>query len=206
MSVTKRINGNYSIVTKPYPLGNVTISTHTVYIDGNLQVGGNTQSISHTNTDITDNIIVLNKGETGPGVSSLYSGLQIDRGTGQFVPVLRWSEPAQKWQITNNGSTFLDIVSSSGGGFNLVDDISPQLGGDLDTQDFVIFSTLRNYVAINSNLALATQTVAPPAVAQNNVIYSFAPGGGGTGVYQKSLTTADELVSRNRALVFSLVL
>jgi hypothetical protein len=206
MSVTKRINGNYTITTAPTWDANVTISTHTVYIDGNLQVGGNTQSVTQTNTDITDNIITLNKGETGPGVSVNYSGIQVDRGTGQFLPVLRWSEPDQRWQITNDGSTYQSIVASTGGSFNVVDDTSPQLGGELDVQNFTIFSATSNYVAIDGNLALSTQTVAPPAVAQNNVIYSFAPGGGGTGVYQKSLTTADELVSRNRALVFSLVL
>ena len=52
MSVTKRISGDYTFTTQLDPLANVTISTHTVYIDGNLQVGGNTQTITQTNTDI----------------------------------------------------------------------------------------------------------------------------------------------------------
>jgi hypothetical protein len=49
-------------------------------------------------------------------------------------------------------------------------------------------------------------SVAPTAIVDGNMIYSYQPAGGGSGIYQKSLTTADELVSRNRALVFSLVL
>lgn len=207
MSVTKKVNGNYTITTAPVWDANVTISTHTVYIDGNLQVGGTQQNITQTNTDITDNIITLNKGETGPGVSLDYSGLQVDRGSAQFVPVLRWSEPDQKWQISNDGSTFLDIVSSSGGGFALVDDLSPQLGGDLDTQNYTIFTSTRDFVSIDSNLALTIQTAAPTVTSSEiNMVYAYAPGGGGTGVYQTSLATSDELVSRKRALVFSLVL
>ena len=82
MSTTKRINGQYTITNKDTIGANVIISTGTLFIDGNLQIGGNSQSISHTNTDITDNIIVLNKGETSAGVSSPgYSGIQIDRGS-----------------------------------------------------------------------------------------------------------------------------
>ena len=53
-------------------------------INGNLTVNGNliqSNSISVSDTSIDDNIILLNNGETGAGVTSIESGVNIDRGT-----------------------------------------------------------------------------------------------------------------------------
>jgi hypothetical protein len=47
--------------------------------------------VAATNLDIEDNIIVLNKGETGAGVTLDYSGIQIDRGTLGATSFI-WSE------------------------------------------------------------------------------------------------------------------
>ena len=52
-----------------------------VRITGNLIVEGETTTVNTTNLDIEDNIIVLNKGETGAGVGEGTSGIQIDRGS-----------------------------------------------------------------------------------------------------------------------------
>ena len=77
-----RVNGDYNIKSKDG--GTIVLDPGTsglVYIPGNLTVAGSTTSISTTNTDIEDNIITLNKGETSPGVSLRYSGMEIDRGS-----------------------------------------------------------------------------------------------------------------------------
>jgi hypothetical protein len=52
-------------------------------VQGNLTVNGTTTTIDSANTAITDNVIVLNQGEGGSGVSSLgsISGLEVERGT-----------------------------------------------------------------------------------------------------------------------------
>jgi len=58
-----------------------------ISIGGNLTIGGNiTQSGSHyiTNAEtveVTDNIILLNQGETGDGITAGYAGMVFDRGT-----------------------------------------------------------------------------------------------------------------------------
>lgn len=57
-------------------------------INGDLTVTGNTTSVSSTNLEITDNIIVLNSGETGAGVSLTTSGIQIDRGSRSDAQIL----------------------------------------------------------------------------------------------------------------------
>jgi len=50
-------------------------------IQGDLYVSGTTTTIHVQDLAIFDNIIVLNSGETGAGVTKTYSGLKIDRGT-----------------------------------------------------------------------------------------------------------------------------
>jgi hypothetical protein len=50
-------------------------------------VEGDTFNISTTNLTIEDNIISLNTGEVGPGVSLIYSGIEIERGnTSSITP------------------------------------------------------------------------------------------------------------------------
>lgn len=53
--------------------GNTTIS-------GNLTVNGTTTSIDTTNLEIEDNMVVLNKNQTGEPASSLQSGIEVERG------------------------------------------------------------------------------------------------------------------------------
>ena len=73
--------GDYKITTDAGSTGNVAIDTHTLTVDGNLVVTGSSTTVSSTNTSITDNVIVLNSGESGAGVTSGTSGIEIDRGT-----------------------------------------------------------------------------------------------------------------------------
>ena len=76
-------NGDYTIRTSEG--GTITFDTGPrigqVNVTGNLVVEGDTLTVSAENLDVQDNIIRLNVGETGPGVSLRYSGLEIDRGT-----------------------------------------------------------------------------------------------------------------------------
>jgi len=86
-----QINGDYNIKTK---IGaKIVLDTGTVIgedssvsypgeveIVGNLNVKGNTTTITSSNLEIVDRILTLNKGEIGPGVTQTYSGIEIDRG------------------------------------------------------------------------------------------------------------------------------
>lgn len=71
MAETKRISDQY------------TISAPTIIIDGNLRVSGSTTSVETTNSTITDNIIILNEGETLAGIAggAGTSGIEIERGS-----------------------------------------------------------------------------------------------------------------------------
>ena len=77
-----RVNGDYNIKTKDG--GTIVLdpgAAGEVYITGDLTVAGNTTSVSSINLEVEDNIITLNKGETGAGVTEGFSGIEIDRGS-----------------------------------------------------------------------------------------------------------------------------
>jgi hypothetical protein len=77
-------------------------------ITGNLTVNG-TQTILSTETlKVQDNIIVLNAEETGTPSTNV--GIEVERGTSTNVQV-RWNESTDKWQFTNNGSTYFDLIN-----------------------------------------------------------------------------------------------
>jgi hypothetical protein len=57
------------------------VTTGTVVITGNLNILGKQTNISFTNTNIQDNILLLNAGETNPFVSYGSAGFAIDRGS-----------------------------------------------------------------------------------------------------------------------------
>jgi hypothetical protein len=145
--------------------GNVTIT-------GNLTVNGTTTSVNSNEVNIGDNIIKLNSDETG--TPSQNAGIEIERGTATNVS-LRWNETTDKWQFTNNGSTYLDL--GEGGIEHLLEDTTPELGGDLDTAGFNI--TFGN----NEKAKFGTNT--------NGEIYSdgnnFIVDGLTTGIYQTKI-------------------
>jgi|694.fasta_scaffold107714_2 hypothetical protein len=91
MSKVLRVNeGNYRIIVESG--NNITLDTGlsgTVYINGNLDIQGQTTTIESVNATVKDNVIVLNSGEPGlsgissrteNGVASRTSGILIDRG------------------------------------------------------------------------------------------------------------------------------
>ena len=84
-----RVNGDYNI--RAGDGAKITLDTGpavsggSVLVTGNLVVEGDTFNISTTNLTIEDNIISLNTGEVGPGVSLIYSGIEIERGNTSAV-------------------------------------------------------------------------------------------------------------------------
>ena len=86
-----RVNGDYNI--RAGDGAKITLDTGpaasggSVRVTGNLVVEGDTFNISTSNLTIEDNIISLNTGEVGPGVSLVYSGIEIERGnTSSITP------------------------------------------------------------------------------------------------------------------------
>jgi hypothetical protein len=205
MSKTLRVSTEY------------TLDTPKVTITGDLYVLGDNTVLETENSSIKDNVIVLNDGETGLGVTAGAAGLEIDRGTAPSA-ALRWNEITDRWEISSDGVNFLAIVASSTGTAGLqhvVEDDSPQLGGDLDVNGFSITSDVNTdivltpfdgkRVQVNAPLSLQTLAVEPSMTAGNATIYSGPVSSGGTGVYVSNSLGHPELISKKRALVFSLI-
>jgi hypothetical protein len=80
--VLKVSNDNYTIQTASKITLDPT-SAGTVIITGNLDVKGTTTTVESTNSTIADNILQLNQGQTGNGISSAngyVSGIDVERG------------------------------------------------------------------------------------------------------------------------------
>lgn len=84
-----------------------------VVITGSLTVLGTTTSLETTNTQINDNVIVLNKGEMSAGVTLGTSGLEIDRGS---VDSAQWvyDESTDAWSAKYKTSgNYIPVATNS---------------------------------------------------------------------------------------------
>jgi carbonic anhydrase/acetyltransferase-like protein (isoleucine patch superfamily) len=108
--LTDAPNLKYDTVTQKLTAVNFETLGDTV-IGGNLTVQGTLTSLETTNTTIEDNTVVLNKGETGSGVSSGTSGLEIDRGTSNNTTLL-WTESSNAW-VFKYGTANANIVAGN---------------------------------------------------------------------------------------------
>jgi hypothetical protein len=100
MGQVVQANGDYTI--KASAGGTIRLDTGSnvgfVRVTGSLLVDGDTLTVSAENLNVKDNVIVLNFGETGAGVTLEYSGIQIDRGTLTPAAIL-FDEGADSWFI-----------------------------------------------------------------------------------------------------------
>jgi len=220
MATVKRTSGNLIIQT-PVKTGvnsNITLDTDFVIITGNLNVRGNTTVINSNIQTITDNILTLNSGETGNGVSTLgtTSGIEIDRGSAAGGNVqLIWNESTSTWQVSGmtsgapgDGSQYLNIATTTGGSAisAVVEDPNPVLGGNLNVDGFTIYGNAG--VTLQGILELRNANTVPiSAFSTSTLFYANISGAGTTGLYVlNDQAINEELVTKRRAFGFSLLL
>ena len=108
-----RVNGDYNI--RAGDGAKITLDTGpavsggSVRITGDLVVEGETLTISTTNLTISDNIVKLNQGEIGPGVSLVYSGIEVERGntsasTPQNNASFLYDESTDSWILAHGAA------------------------------------------------------------------------------------------------------
>ena len=83
-----------------------------VIVTGDLTVNGTTTTVNTTELLVEDNLITLNSGETAAGVTAGSAGIEVDRGTATNT-IIRWNESTDRWQFTNNGSTYYNLPIST---------------------------------------------------------------------------------------------
>ena len=108
-----KVNGDYNI--RAGDGAKITLDTGpavsggSVRITGDLVVEGETLTISTTNLTISDNIVKLNQGEVGPGVSLVYSGIEVERGntsasTPQNNASFLYDESTDSWILAHGSA------------------------------------------------------------------------------------------------------
>ena len=99
-----QVSGDYNI--KAGEGATITLDTGAgvgnTRVTGNLIVEGDTLNVSVENLNVQDNIITLNYGETGNGVTLRYSGIEVDRGLESNVSFL-WDENDDSWNLKEGG-------------------------------------------------------------------------------------------------------
>ena len=115
---TVQVSGDYNIKTGE---GNTILldtsgggqsTAGSVIVTGNLEVRGDTLTVEAENLNVKDNIIILNFGEVGPGVSLDYAGIQIDRGDTTGIGEipgdagLYYDESTNTWEFVHGNPGF----------------------------------------------------------------------------------------------------
>lgn len=130
--VLKVSNGDYRIQvsstqttqTSPAIILDTGPGVGTVTITGNLDVKGITTTVESTNTTIADNILTLNYGQTGSGISSTLgyqSGIEVVRGSRDTAQLL-FTEQISHWDPTVNsevtGTFVLQTINKNSNNLN----------------------------------------------------------------------------------------
>lgn len=130
-------NGDYTVSVQSGGVITLNTGAETGYvkITGDLVVEGDTTTVQSENLIVKDNIIELNDGETGAGVTLNTAGIKIDRGTQTDVNILfdealTYNDPISN---TNKSGAFtfrdannaligirVNSISTGGGDLNLI--------------------------------------------------------------------------------------
>lgn len=99
-------NGDYNIKTAEG--GVIRLDTGPgigkVVITGNIFIGGDTTTVNAEQLDVKDNIISLNVGDPGPGVTLRYSGFRVNRGSLTSASIL-YDENDDTWNFVYGSDT-----------------------------------------------------------------------------------------------------
>lgn len=209
MATVKRVDGDYRITTVN-DQDTVTVTTHTLEVQGNLDVSGNLTYINVSELNIKDPFILLNSSNTGSYESN--SGILTHKTDSTFAG-LRYNQDSQEWQVSvDTGTTgetgswvaiATGTVVSGAAGSNT--EIQYNNAGSFGASADFSFDFDNSELTLNGTQRLGNVTSAPAAVANSVAVYYQGVGSGGTGVYVKTDSVDDELVSRSKAIVFGII-
>ena len=170
-------DGNYKVHVKTG--GTIFLDTGfetgTVEISGNLLVKGDQTTVNTAQMDIEDNIITLNSGETGAGITLTSAGIKIERGT---LPdtFFKYDENVNGFIAIDSASALMPLATNKidsrsqplvlDAGSNTVS-VSPTV--DYETKVFTyVAGTLTGYDAANADIVPNAKAVV------DYVAYNFA--------------------------------
>lgn len=109
-TITIDVDSTVVRTTGTQTVGGAKTFSGNIVVQGNLTVSGSTTTVNTETLTIDDNIIVLNDNASGSPTEN--AGIEIERGTSTNV-LFRWNESNDRWEFTNDGSTYYNIPISS---------------------------------------------------------------------------------------------
>ena len=198
MATYKNTNGDWYIT--------VDSGVGTIYVDGNLDVTGNITYVSEI--AVNDAFIAVAANNNGT-VTSM--GMIATKVANTTWAGLRFNTITSQWEISpsvyGNGapiSAYATIATGNAtvGGANTEIQFNDAgaFGANINlTYDFTSSKlTLQGHQVFGN-------TATPANVANSVAVYSNVVGAGGTGLYFTSSAANDELVSKSKAIVFSII-
>lgn len=159
-----------------------------VTVTGDLTVSGTTTTVNTETILLADNVITLNSNETG--TPSENAGVEVERGTSDNT-VLRWNETSDKWELTEDGTNFYEVINENDIGTSVqaydadtakYDDVTANFTGTLQNggSDVVVDTDIGSTVlAYDSNLQSFVSTFTLPT-ADSTSGYVLQTDGSGT--------------------------
>ena len=196
----KDVSGDYTLTCEG-GVGIFTVNAANTIFNGNLTYTGNLTTV--------DDFIVVGANNTGAVANlGLLTGLNV---TTNSYAGLRFNADVNAWQISANvygngapNTAYANIATGnatvSGANTQIQFNDSSAFGASAN----LTFDKSNNRLTLTGHQALAN--VATPANVSNSVvIYSNVVSAGGTGLYFTSAAANDELVSKSKAIVFSII-
>ena len=109
-TITIDVDSTVVRTTGAQTVGGAKTFSGNIVVQGNLTVSGSTTTVNTETLTIDDNIIVLNDNASGSPTEN--AGIEIERGSSTNV-LFRWNESNDRWEFTNDGSTYYNIPISS---------------------------------------------------------------------------------------------
>jgi hypothetical protein len=180
----------------------------TIYVDGNLDVAGNITFVSEL--AVNDAFIIVAANNTGT-VTSM--GLVATRVANTSFAGLRYDSTANAWQISTsvsaNGAPIAAYANIATGAVTVAGantQVQFNDGGTFGATANLTFDKSINQLTITAgSQRLGNIGTAPAAVANSAVLYNLAPDLGASGVYARTSSTQDELITAVRARLFSII-
>lgn len=209
MTSYKRIDGDYYIQTIDPPTQKVYIDTDTT-VSGNLTVQGNLTYINVDELNVKDPFILVNSSNTGSYASN--SGLLTHRTASNFAGI-RYNNTSAQWELSSStdttgltgswtpiatGNTVVPGGSNTAVQFNNGDGT---FGGNAG----LTFDYATSELTLDGTLVLDYNGATPTAIGNAATVTSDVPGSGGTGIYFNNGANQDELISKSKAIVFSII-
>lgn len=204
MATYKNTSGDY-VITCENGAGTLTINA-------DLDVVGNITYIESTDLKIEDAFITVAANNNGTTTSMGMVAQKTNSGAGTFAG-LRFNSITNEWEISPSvdadGGPIspYSAISTSAGTLPGLPNTSVQfnVANVFTGSSNFLFDSSASKLTLSGHLALGNIGSTPTLTSNAATLYNKAEGSGGTGVYVKSSTVDDELVSKSKAIVFSII-